>query len=173
MSNLTDANGWADLHSPVVKEANTRAAAPLFSFLCRTYFDGAAPLHVALRECAVSLSGIYACLYGSPMIMTAEQKGTLRVHCLQFGTHMLVLREWGRNQQRLLFNVTPKVHKMQHLPFYADALNPRYVQCYGEESLIGTTAKVWKSSMSGRYQKRVQETVLLKRTLGLLLRFEV
>ena len=49
-------------------------------------------------------------------------------------------------------------------------INPKFVQCDGEESLIGTTAKVWKRSMSVRYESVVQRNALS--LLGLFLRLE-
>ena len=73
----------------------------------------------------------------------------------------------------LIAPVRTKVHKMQHLPRLAGIINPIYVQCYGEESLIGTTVQVWKKCMNGRYDKQAQRNVLLKRITGLLLRYEL
>ena len=37
---------------------------------------------------------------------------------------------------------------------------------------MGTSLLVWRESMAGVYEGGVQEMVLLKRTLGLLLRFD-
>ena len=59
-----------------------------------------------------------------------------------------------------------------HIPLYASVLNPRFVQNYAEESFIGSTTKVWHRSMFGPYKKVTQSTVLLKRSLALLLRLE-
>ena len=73
----------------------------------------------------------------------------------------------------LIAPVRTKVHKMQHLPRFAGIINPRYVQCYGEESLIVTTVQVWKKCMRGRYDRHAQRNVLLKRITGLLLRYEL
>ena len=84
----------------------------------------------------------------------------------------LIFRECARVKRQFCWRVTPKVHKLQHIPLYSEVLNPRHVQNYSEESLIGTTARIWKGSMDGQYQKSAQSNVLLKRTVGLLLRFE-
>ena len=42
-----------------------------------------------------------------------------------------------------------------------------------EESLIGTTTRVWQRAMRGRYQQEGGSNVLLRRVLGLLLRLEL
>ena len=70
------------------------------------------------------------------------------------------------------FDVTPKVHKLQHVPMVCEFVNMRFIQCYLEESAVGTTTRIWMKSMAGRWRRRVQRTVLAKRFLGLFLRFE-
>ena len=82
------------------------------------------------------------------------------------------LREISRLAGRMCFKVTPKVHKVQHLPLYSSCLNPRHVQNYAEESLIGTSTKIWARSVSGRHTQSVQPNVLVKKITGLLLRME-
>ena len=61
---------------------------------------------------------------------------------------------------------------MQHVPELANILNPTQVQCYMEESYMGTTQHVWMNTMNGRYKGKVQAVVLTKRLAGLLLRCE-
>ena len=83
------------------------------------------------------------------------------------------LREIARVKKWPLWNVTPKVHKMQHVPLLATVLNPRCVQNYAEESLIGTCTAIWARSVAGRYRSVVQRAVLAKKLVGLLLHFEM
>ena len=83
------------------------------------------------------------------------------------------LREVARQKGWLLWNVTPKVHKMQHVPLLASVINPRFVQNYAEESLIGTCTAIWARSVSGRYRSVAQRAVLAKKLTGLLLHFEL
>ena len=72
------------------------------------------------------------------------------------------LRELARQNGWALWNVTPKVHKMQHLPFLASVINPRFVQNYAEESLIGTCTAIWARSVKGKYKTVAQKAVLAK-----------
>ena len=83
------------------------------------------------------------------------------------------LREDARVRGKLYWKVAPKMHKLQHTPLHATVMNPRWVQNYAEESLIGTTTRVWQKAMRGRYRAHAQSNVLLRRTLGLLLRLEL
>ena len=64
----------------------------------------------------------------------------------------------------------PKVYKILHYPYFARVINPKAVQNYGEEALIGTVTNTWKRSISGRYKKKVQVNVLTKRIVALPLR---
>ena len=101
--------------------------------------------------------------------MTDRDLDRLRSICIEFGEHFMWCRELSRRDGLLWWEITPKVHKMQHVPKMAQMINPRFVQCYFPESLIGTTTKVWKRSMSGRYKNSAQRVVLSKRLLGVLL----
>ena len=69
--------------------------------------------------------------------------------------------------------LSPKVHKLTHVPMYMEAMNPRWLQAYLEEGMIGSMAKIWKQGMRGRYARDIQSSVLLRRYLGLLLRMEM
>ena len=92
--------------------------------------------------------------------------------CIDFGEQWMKCREFSRQCEFLGFQITPKVHKVQHVPTMCKLINPAHVSCYAEESLVGTTTKVWKQSMSGCYQKGCQRRVLLKRLAGLFIRLE-
>ena len=171
-SNVRQADGWADLHGPTVKAANTRAAAPLIRDLAAEFFGRDLEFDRRIVAVSAKLAEFYELLYGCHMFMSTTAVQRLRAIVLDIGEHWLFLRDHAKTRKQLLWKVTPKVHKIQHIPLYAEVLNPRYIQVYGEESLIGTTCLVWKKSMAGRYKKVAQRQVLLKRLLGLLLRFE-
>ncbi len=70
----------------------------------------------------------------------------------------------------LFWRITPKVHKLMHLHLYAAVINPRWVQNYAEESLVGTTTRIWQRAMRGKYSDHVQSNVLIRRLVGLMLR---
>ena len=173
MNNLVSTDKWFDLCGPGIKSAMTRTAAQWFDSLCQKYLQTGSEDHRAL--CAVSkhLVQFYKILYTAPMFPSPAERARFRKTCLEFGANYQWLRDIGRRNGDLIAPVRTKVHKMQHLPRFAGIINPRYVQCYGEESLIGTTVQVWKKCMRGRYDKQAQRNVLLKRITGLLLRYEL
>ena len=67
----------------------------------------------------------------------------------RFGDNYQLLRELCRGRGWLLFNVKPKVHKMQHVPVLAEVMNHRCVHNYAEESFFGTCTRIWAKSVSG------------------------
>ena len=172
LSNVT-ADGWADLHGPAFKAAITRQAAPFFDELVCQYCASDEPADVLLRSVAGNLNSIYRVLYAAPLFPSDADLRELRGVVQAFGTSYQRLHELSRRLHRMAFIVKPKIHKAQHLPLYAACINPTAVQCYAEESQMGTTVKCWKGSVAGRYKAVVQLVVLVKRVIALLLRFEL
>ena len=70
------------------------------------------------------------------------------------------------------WEVTPKVHKMQHMVASSRILNAAKLSNYGDESMVGTTTRVWNNTKFGRYERHSQRNVLLKKLCALLLRLE-
>ena len=165
-------DGWAELHGPTVKAANTRAVALVFAYLAERFLVGLDQLYVSLRLLTSLLQEFYEIWYAEPLFMSENAIARIRHVCVDFGMHFQLLREYCREKHIFAFNVKPKVHNMQHIPMICEVINPRFIQCYGEESLIGTTTNFWKRSMNGRYNHLVQKSVLAKRYLGLLVTFE-
>ena len=174
LSNCTGAEGWSVLSGKAIKAANTRHSVPFWKHLVHElYGDMAGPEYTSLCGVIDGLDEIYAVLYVEPMFLDAAAMARLRAACLSFGRCYQKLREVHRRASSFAFNVTPKIHKVQHLPLLASCVNPRYVQTYGEESLIGTSCRTYAGSMSGRYARTIQRTFLYKRLAALPLRFEL
>ncbi len=166
-------DGWAELHGTAVKAANTRASAPLWRDFAAAHFTSPAGTDPDVVRVTALLAELYEVMYGAELFMTSEELQRLRTVCLELGVVVMRLREASRARQKLYFAVKPKMHKLQHIPDYAEVLNPRYVQNYAEESLIGTTTRIWQKAMRGAYRDHVQKSVLTRRVLGLLLRLEL
>ena len=105
-------------------------------------------------------------------VFDRPQIAELKEICIKLGEGYQRLREHARVAQTLSWPVRPKTHRMQHVPLMSAVINPVFVQCYSEESQIGTTTRLWKRSIAERYQATVQGAVLVKRLVGLLLRLE-
>ena len=155
LGNLRSDDGWSELHGAAVKAANTRAAAPLFRDMAVHFFTRDLDEHRKVIAMCDEVSKCYDILYGSPMFMPKAKIDELRVTVWAIGEHWLSLRELARTGNHLSWKVSPKAHKFQHLPMYCSVLNVRYTQCYAEESLIGTTARIWhKKKHEGEVQDK-------------------
>ena len=125
-----------------------------------------------MAQLAKDLHLFYRAFDNQPLFMSRQAQQRVADLCISFGTHFQWCREWSRTTNLLAFNTTPKVHKMQHLPFFCGILNPFLTSCYMDEPQIGTTCKCWQRSVAGRYHRVAQKTVLAKRLLGFLLRLD-
>ena len=168
----TTSDGWADMCGPAIKAANTRASVPAFKDIWSRYAVPGDERHGNVTDVITSLTEFYNILYGAPMFMPAETISRLKDVCVKFGGAYQRCRQDARHNGVLAWPVKVKTHKMQHVPMLCSVINPVFVQCYAEESQIGTTTKVWKGSVAGRYKAVVQRNVLAKRFTALLLRLE-
>ena len=167
--------GCCFLHGPAIKAANTRAASGAFADLIQGYVNAlvvADEYEQHLVQITRLLHDIITLMWTSPRFMSENALANLSGMCASFGEIYMRLRATCCARNVLAWEVTPKVHRMQHIPLYAGIMNPSFVQCYGEESLIGTTTKVWKKSLASRWERGVQRRVLLKRMCGLFLRLD-
>ena len=63
-----------------------------------------------------------------------------------------------------------KLHyAVAHLGDQAATINPRFVQTYGSEGLVGKIATIYKKSQSGPFMRTHQQKILRKYTVGLAL----
>lgn len=106
------------------------------------------------------------------MFMKDAEVRALADACDEMGVSLQGLRHFAASRNELAWQVRPKCHKAMHLPMFASVINPYYLNCYVRESQVGTSQRVWRSSVHGQWGPHVQRTVLAKRWLGLLLRLE-
>ena len=172
IASLTSARGWYELGGPAIKAANTKAAAGFIHSLAVDYMDDGSETSTAVRKLTSSLVSMYSVLDRAGMFLSNTELEQFREHVHEWGISLQFLRAWAEGAGSLYFQVRPKAHKVLHLPMVAATINPNYVSNYACESQIGTTTLVWKGSVSGRYKRSVQKTVLAKRWLAVLLRYE-
>ena len=68
------------------------------------------------------------------------------------------------------WHITPKIHVALHLPSQGRLINPRFTQCYGEESLVGRVTRIWRATANGPYSRTIQKQSLARYWTGLELR---
>jgi hypothetical protein len=172
-SNLVASNKWWELHGPAIKAATTRNSAAMFAAMSRDHYDTTTRFGGLVCEITSKLEEWYLALKDAGMFMSDAELESFEQITLDLVTTLQTLRAEGQMQSTLTWHIKPKSHKLCHLPLYASLVNPRFVGCYKDESHVGTVCKAWKASMSGRFQDHVEKTVLVKRFLGVVIRYEV
>ena len=115
---------------------------------------------------ARSLVAWYDVLYNSGVVLTPEQYREQRRHCIRCCRSYGWLAYNAKCEGRLEFKIVPKFHYWHELSLQARMLNPRYVQTYSGESMVGRIAQIWKRSLAGPFQNTVQRTLMRKYVLG-------
>ena len=174
LSHLT-VDGKVCLHGPSIKAANSRAAVPWFLQLCRTHFNSGSQHDVSCTKALESLDRIIHTFYDSDLFLTAEAKADVESHGLRFGRHVMWL---ASNACRVMgvrtWHITPKFHFFMHIVSYdMHLINPRYVQAYLEEGLVGKIAALYAGSCAGPQNcEHMQWVAYLKYVVGLTLRLK-
>ena len=166
------ANGWGCLSGRIVKAANTRAMLPFLDSLAKEFFPdhGRLGYNSSIRKVMASLVEIQKIFYSSGHFISDANKQQLNQHYNRFARHWQNLRHLSSNAGENFFQITPKVHYSLHFVEQSQLLNPTSTQCYGEESLIGRVAKIWRACASGPYHATIQQTTLNRYWVGLELR---
>ena len=172
IKNLT-LDGWATLHGPVYKAANTRAMLPVLVELVDSYMDETNEYERTSKLCVHAFNGIYEVMYSNGIFLPDTPKRALTRHLLRFGRCYQHLRNLSAAAGWLYWNITPKVHMSQHFAALCRIINPRYLQNYSEESQVGTMTTIWGRSAHGKYRSTIQHVVLVKRLVALALRLEL
>ena len=68
--------------------------------------------------------------------------------------------------------MVPKHHYVGgHLGAQAELVNPKFVQTYGSESLVGKICLIYKSSQNGPFAAGLQDKILSTYRLGMLINY--
>ena len=156
-----------------MKAANTRALTPFIVQLAEEFYcDESQKIDLMVSRAANALNRFYEILYSADIFLTDGEITQLRHALAMLGSSAMSLRMICQEVGVFAWQVTPKMHAIQHVSSFPCRLNPRWVQCYHEESGIGSTTAVWSRSAVGRYRKNVQRMVLLKKLVSLIVRLE-
>ena len=119
-----------------------------------------------------ALHEIYTTLYGAEVFLSAAECADLSRQTLRFGKHYQAANECARTSGQMYWHIVHKHHWLQHLATQARLINPRFIQAYKEEGLIGRIARVSKSCANGPYSRTIQRTALTKYLVGVQLRYQ-
>ena len=163
---------WICLHGPTVKAAVTRHLAPFIRELADTYFNKPDLHDTSVRALCSALDQAYVTLYESSMFLLPEQHALLDRSFQEIGLHMQTLRGISESRGQLYWQITPKVHMCMHIPEQCRLIKARFVQCYGEESMVHRWSSMWHSCAHGPYQRTVQFNVLVKYLVQFTIRID-
>lgn len=162
--------GWSCLHGKLVKAANTRALVPWLLHLANTVLSQVGAFTSATRNVFQALSDIERIMYSADRFFTDEENDAYAEAFLKLGENWQFLRAESRRARIDAWQITPKVHISMHLPMQARMMNPRFVQVYGEESLVGRITRIWHAAANGPYANVIQPHTLSRYFCGLELR---
>ena len=120
-----------------------------------------------------SLNGIYGVVYGGGLFLNPQELEWLEYHVYKLGKYHMLCRQFAKDAHEKRFAIKPKAHWAQHFADQCSMINLRWHQNYGDESFLAKAVKMWRSSVSGKYHKTVQLTVLVKYLLYMSLILEL
>ena len=168
---LENAQGMWCLSSKLIKAANTRCLLPFLKHLAEQYLSPVGAHPKSVRKVFTCLDAAERIFYGAGTFLTEEQKTDLESHMNCLGRNWQYLRHLGQQAGRPDWHITPKVHMTIHaIPEQARLINPRALQNYAEESLMGRFSKSWAATATGPYRSSIQQTVLARWLVGLVIR---
>ena len=171
LSNLTREGDFPELHGQAVKAANTRAAVPYAVQLqARAVAMNATPIEKHMHKVIDSLNALYALVYARSFWLSQEDLEAFNKHCKRIGNNWQMLSLITAEALERSWPCKPKLHySVAHLPRQAALINPRHVQAYASESMVGRVAKIYKQSMDGPGRRVIQKKFMKKYLTGMLL----
>ena len=164
-------SGFPESKGQLVKAANTRSVVPyLLEFQRRACRANNSPQNRHIFKVIESLQKPYDIFYGAAYFLSTAEKSAVYKHCNRLGPNYQVLAVDATREGKLLWKQQPKLHYIVgHLPVQARLINPRVVQGYTSESMVGTMADIYKKSMCGPHHKHVQRTFATKYCTAMLI----
>ena len=121
-----------------------------------------------------SLARAYDIMYSAGCFLDAAEARDLDEQLSRMGRSWQWLSVHTIAQSLTRWKQPPKVHyAIGHLAEQARLINPRHVQCYSAEGLVGKIALIWEKSMDGPHCRISQHKVLKKYLVGMFLDFSL
>lgn len=168
-SNLMGDSGYPELKGPLVKAANTRSLVPfLLNFQERAVNANPTMQNRHMLKVVHSVHMLYEIIYAAAYFLTEAEKTLVHKFCNRLGMHYQILAVQAVRDFLKLWKQTPKLHYVVgHLPTQSRLINPRFVQGYTSESMVGSMADIYSKSMSGPHHRTVQNKFAKKYCTGL------
>eukprot|EP00974_Lingulodinium_polyedra_P117645 11164045-Lingulodinium_polyedra.AAC.1 len=124
-----------------------------------------------MLKVVTALMNVHTVFANASFFPRSEEKATLESNLYKFGMHYQWLAVNAfESEHKTRWNTKPKVHfVVGHLGWQASLINPKFVQGYTSESMVGTLTEIYGLSMSGPYADKIQDLALKKYRTGLKL----
>ena len=117
-----------------------------------------------------SFHGAYEIFYSGGVFLTDEEVAALDKHLTKLGQHYQVLQNLELASGKTRWKSTQKLHYVVgHLATQARLTNPKFVQGYASESLVGEVCGIYATSQSGPFRRNIQRVSMLKYRVGMKL----
>ena len=117
-----------------------------------------------------ALARIYEIMYSGGYFLSQEELDELQANLARLGRHYQFLQMVALRENKQLWRTTTKLHYVvAHLHAQAQVINPRYVQGYSSDSLVGEICGLYAASQHGPFARTIQWTCMLKYCTGLKL----
>ena len=118
------------------------------------------PLEKHMFKVIESLNALYALVYSASFWLTDAELDAFSKHCRRIGNNWQMLAHLTAGMLQRSWPMRPKLHySIAHMPRQAALINPRFVQAYLSESMVGNVAKIYRHSMDGPHM-HVQSKVM-------------
>ena len=163
---------WPELKGNNTKAANTKALVPYILELQKRAVQLApTQKNRHMLKVAESLMGAYNIFVGANTFLSADEAAALEKHLQKLGHHYQWLGVHAFQDEHLpRWKTVPKCHYVVgHLAWQAKLINPRWVQGYCSESMVGTLAEMYGKTATGPYHRTVQLATMTKYRMGMRL----
>ena len=156
------------LRGPGIKASNTRCCASFVLSLAQELSDQS-PQALRIRGVAEGWDGYLRVIYGAKIILKHDELVNLERWVRQLNRCYMWLARHACSIGECRWALVPKHHYLCEMMLQAHLINPRYVQCYKGESLVGRGCKFFRASMNGPFHATVQRTVLNRYVIALFI----
>ena len=167
LSNLKS-DAFPELKGNGVKAANTRALVPfVVDIQKRATNMNPSERNKHMLKVVSSLQTAYDIMYGNGFFLSDGALTSLDKALTRMGQHYQWLALNAFDAKKSRWNCVPKLHyAAAHISEQAALINPRLVQGYANESMVGVVCSIYELSQSGPFRARVQHVSMLKYRIG-------
>jgi len=162
---------FPDIMASAIKARQVRYLVPVAAKLAQDFFKPG-DLYSRLRlECLENLNRSYELVDANGLFLGADVKPYQRA-CRKFLVTYCALSKLCADAHIKQWPVRPKLHYLDHIAEEAKWISPKACWCYGGERMVGNSAALAQSCLSGTAPHKVPGTMCIKYRTGKHLQFK-